>query len=487
MFALLYAVGAVVSWRRGSAPEAASDESAPPAWRKVLWVGLPAFASAMLVATTNQLCQDVAVIPFLWVLPLAVYLISFILTFDHPRWYRPAWIAPATAALAFAAAATDRLGTFTPAVTVVRIAVHLLSLLGLCLLCHGELARLKPAPRSLTGYYLAISGGGALGGAFVSLAAPQLFSTFLEWKLGIGVAYLAAWGSVFWVHRNRLRENLNVGAVLVIVAALGFAFLVTFLGGHDRLDVARNFYGVVSVTDRGDVRDFVHGRILHGREHLLGPLRGRPTTYYVEQSGVGRAIASFQSRPDLRVGGVGLGVGTLAAYAESPSQSFRFYEINPEVIRMARAHFSFLKECEGRVVVVPGDARLSLERETPQRFHVLALDAFSGDTIPTHLLTAEAMAIYLRHLEPDGVLAVHISNHYLDLEPVVRGLARRAGMKAAAMEHGADETGAAQSSRWMLCSRSEAALAAAGATAGEGREVLWTDDASDLFSILKLR
>jgi len=493
-FVVLSAAGALAAWRHAPAPAAPSmgEEPAPSASRKACWILLPAFASAMLMASTNQLCQDVAVLPFLWVLPLAAYLISFILTFDHPRWYRPTWIAPLAVAFTFAAAATDRMAAMTPAVSVVRVSVLLLSLFFACLLCHGELARLRPAPRFLTSYYLAISAGGALGGAFVSLAAPRIFTTFFEWKLGIGITYVGAWGLLVWLQRERLRANLNLGAVLAVVAAIGFAFLATFLGSTPSLDVARNFYGVVRVVSRGEgddaVRDFVHGRILHGREYLRGPHHGQPTTYYVEFSGVGRAIAAFRSRPDLRVGVVGLGVGTIAAYGEAASQTFRFYEINPEVVRLARTQFRSLAECPAKVDVVLGDARLSMEREAPQRYHVLALDAFSGDTIPTHLLTAEAMAVYARHLEPDGLLALHISNHYLDLAPVVRGMARAAGMTTAMVEHFLDEAGASQSSRWMLCARRESALREAGATfEDDAREILWTDDASDLFSILKLR
>jgi hypothetical protein len=494
VFVVLTSAGALGAWRRDGAPAPAApeEEPAPGPGRRALWVLLPAFASGMLVASTNQLCQDVAVLPFLWVLPLAAYLGSFILTFDHPRWYQPAWIAPLAVAAAFAAAITDRLSAITPAMTVLRVAVLLVSMAAVCMLCHGELSRLKPGPRFLTSYYLAMSGGGALGGAFVSLVAPQIWSSFFEWKLGIGAAYLAAWGLLFRIQRARLRAHLNIAALLVVLAFLGFAFLAASFDSGPRLDVARNFYGVVRVVSRGEgddaVRDFIHGRILHGREYLRGPHHGRPTAYYVERSGVGRAIAFFRSRPDLRVGVVGLGVGTIAAYAEAPSQSFRFYEINPEVVRMARTQFRTLEECAGKVEVVPGDARLSMEREAPQRYHVLALDAFSGDTIPTHLLTAEAMTVYTRHLEPDGVLAVHISNHYLDLAPVVRGMAERAGMKTAVLEYDQDETGAKQISRWMLCSRHEAALGEAGARApDDAREILWTDDASDLFSIFKLR
>jgi hypothetical protein len=203
-------------------------------------------------------------------------------------------------------------------------------------------------------------------------------------------------GVLLAVYRAGLREHLHLGVVLLVVAVIGFAFLAAFFGAGERLEIVRNFYGVVSVGSRGqgeqEVRDFVHGRILHGREHVSGPLHGKPTTYYVEPSGVGRSVAFFRSRPDLRVGVVGFGIGTVAAYAEAPSQTFRFYEINPEVARLARERFTVLKECAGKVDLVLGDARLSMEREAPQRYHVLALDAFSGDTIPAHLLTSEAMA-----------------------------------------------------------------------------------------------
>lgn len=498
VLALLYAAGAVAAARTARAPasQPASGDPGVSAGRRALWVILPAGASWMLLASTNRLCEDLAVVPFLWVLPLAVYLLTFIVSFDHPRWYRPGWIAPLAAALTFGAAALHVVQTITPALTVLRLGVTIGSLFSVGMLLHGELARQKPPPGRLTGYYLAISAGGAIGGLGVSLAAPLVFSTFFEWKLAVAGAYLLAWIWIARIYAARLRAHRNLAAGLVVLAGVAFSFMLAFLGsGSNWLGSARNFYGVVGVAERGgggeqEVRDLIHGRILHGRQFEHEPNRHKPTTYFGEESGVGRAIGYFGGREDLRVGVVGLGIGTIAAYGRAPTQSFRFYEINPEVVRMSRRYFTYLDDCKGRVEVVLGDARLSLEREPPGRFHVLALDAFSGDSIPTHLLTREAMGAYVRHLDPAGILAVHISSHYLDLGPVVRGMARDAGFSVVEIEHSVAEGGTDASSRWMLCTRSEEAgrvLGRAGVRDPGSREILWTDDASDLISILKMR
>jgi hypothetical protein len=487
VFLALYAAGAVSA--RRLAPVRAADASGDPgpsAGRVALWIALPAFASWMLLASTNQLCQDLAVIPFLWVLPLAAYLMSFIAAFDHPRWYRPAIVATLTMILVLATVtlvkASATMSLFC------GLAAGLGSLFVICLFCHGELARLKPSPRHLTGYYLALSGGGALGGIFVSLAAPKLFSFFWEWNLGMAIAYAAAGGKLLWIFREAIRAHKYTATLFISPAAAGL-IIVGLCSEAWRVPVerARTYYGVVTIREYPGqppsvrpCRDMVNGFILHGRQFLNEEDRAKPTTYYVEESGIGTALGFFREREDLRVGVVGLGVGTIAAYGRLPTQSFRFYEINPEVIRLSRKHFTFLGDCRGRVEVVPGDARLSLEREPPQRFHVLALDAFSGDTIPTHLLTAEAMSIYLRHLEPEGVLAFHVSNRCLDLPPVVRGLARRHGLKAVVLEYTAGDEDIGESCTWVLCSRE-------GAGEGGGREVLWTDDRTDLLSVLKWR
>ncbi len=492
-FAVLYAAGAisVAGIGRAEVTGGATDEPAPSRRRKALWIILPAFASGMLLATTQQLCQDVAVIPFLWILPLAVYLVSFILAFDRPGWYSPRIIAPCTAALVLAAAILFVVQPARLWLIALGILVTLAALFGLCMLCHGELARLKPASRHLTSYYLAISGGGALGGLFVALVAPQVFSTFLEWKVGMGIAYVAAWARFAGLFRGRIRAHLNVAAVLFVVAILGLAFIGAFFGSYRaRLDVARNFYGVVAVEDNRGAHDMVNGRILHGRQFMQESLRKRPTTYYVEASGIGRLMTFFRERKDLRVGVVGLGAGSLAVYGKFPSQSFRFYEINPDVERMARKHFLYLQDCPARVEVVIGDARRSMEHEAPQRFHVLALDAFSGDAIPTHLLTTEAMGIYLRHLEPDGVIAIHISNRSLDLAPLVRGVSRQSGLGTIDIDFTNADGVVSAPSRWILCTRSEAAMRELGGFAtksDDSRETVWTDDRSDLFSVLKRR
>lgn len=487
VFLALYAAGAVSASRLPPARALDGEDGAgPSAGRVALWIALPAFASWMLLASTNQICQDLAVIPFLWVLPLAAYLVSFIAAFDHPRWYRPAPVAALTMVLVLATALLVQ-ANYTMRL-VPGLAAALATLFFLCLFCHGELARLKPAPRRLTGYYLAVSGGGALGGIFVSLAAPRIFSSFWEWNLGMAIAYAAAGGRLLWMFRDAVREHKYVSTVFVSMAAAGLV-VIGYCSEAWRvpLERSRTYYGVVTIREypgkpphQRPCRDMVNGFILHGRQFLNEEDRLKPTTYYVEESGIGAALGFFRDREDLRVGVVGLGVGTIAAYARHSGQLFRFYEINPEVIRLSRKHFTYLADCRGRVEVVPGDARLSLEREPPRRFHVLALDAFSGDTIPTHLLTAEAMGIYLRHLEPEGVLAFHVSNRSLDLPPVVRGLARRHGLKAAVLEHTAGEGDIGESCTWVLCSRE-------GEGAGGGREVLWTDDRTDLLSVLKWR
>jgi len=498
LFVVLFATSALLVLRVPRAlPSDPGEPSSVPLRFRALWILLPAFASAMLLASTNQMCEDVIVMPFFWVLPLAAYLVSFILTFDRPTAYRPRFYALFTAVLVFGAAAFHRAGTNDSMFSLIQIASILAATFGLSMLCHGELARLKPAPRHLTSYYLSLSAGGALGGAFVNLVAPRLFASFLEWKLGTGIAYAAAWALFLWHDRQRLKSHRAIAVVLVVVAATGLGFLVSFFTGERRpLESSRNFYGVVTIEESIWKRpnelvvanEMYNGRILHGRQYLTKEKRRKPTTYYGETSGVGRTVALFRTREDLRLGVVGLGVGTMAAYGTTPSQTVRFYEINPEAERLARKHFTFLTDGAARVEVVPGDARLSLEREAPQGYHVLALDAFSGVTIPSHLLTVEAMEIYLRHLAADGVIAMHVSNPYLDLSPVVRGLARRFDLKLARVSHTPEDDDVLESSTWLLLTRDapiHRALLAFAEPDPEMREVLWTDDLHDLVRLLR--
>jgi hypothetical protein len=486
-FAGLTLAGLISAFRE--APVEPACDVPPSAGRRILWVLLPAFACAMLVSTTEQLCQDLVVVPFLWVMPLAVYLVSFILAFDHPRWFRPAEFSAATAALVFVSATFYAVRPASPALFFLGQAATLAMLFSVCMLCHGLLAWLKPGVERLASYYVAIAGGGALGGTAVGLVAPRLFSTYLEWKLGMAAAYVLGCGLLAWNFRGFLRAHLNLAALGLVVVGTGLAFLSAFFGTYGKeLETVRNFHGKVTVRDStdGTAREMIHGRVLHGRQPLDPRLRLQPTVYYVPESGVGRAMLRFQDREDFRAGVVGLGVGTLAAWGSRPTQSIRFYEINPEVERLARTRFTYLADCRARVEVAIGDARRLLEREPFRHFHVLAVDAFSGNAVPTHLLTVEAMALYARHLDPEGVVAVHVSNRHLDLAPVVRASARRSGLRTVEVEWRTDEGG----STWVLCTRSEAAVRdflASGARPGDGREVEWTDDRSDLFSVLRFR
>jgi hypothetical protein len=351
--------------------------------------------------------------------------------------------------------------------------------------CHGELARMKPHARYLTSFYLALSIGGAAGGLFVALAAPNLFPGFFELPAGIvACAFLA----MLIQREDRVMSWVWVVATAALAGVL-FADLRHEMAGT-RLS-ARNFYGALRVIDEGEgdekVRKLYHGAINHGAQYLLKEWRGTQTTYYSPASGVGLAIEHTR-RPGQRIGVVGLGTGTLAAYGREGDRH-RFYEINPLVVRLARTEFTFLKDSRAAVDVVLGDGRLSLEQEPPQGFDVLAVDAFSGDSIPVHLLTRQAFDLYFRHLNPGGILAVHISNKYLDLEPVVGQLAGALGKQSLTVDTDDDEQDPEVfGSTWVLVGSSAfpPGLAGHGKPAATHKKLaLWTDDYSNLFQILK--
>ncbi|MEX2141970.1 MAG: fused MFS/spermidine synthase [Pirellulales bacterium] len=471
--------------------------AAPRRWQRAAWIALPAFASVAFLATTNFVCQDVAVVPFLWVAPLSLYLLSFIICFDHERWYQRRFFAGTFLLLV-------AFGPFLYALDLSYEYVYELSLFFggmfcVCMMCHGELVRLRPPPRHLTAFYLCIAAGGALGGVFVSVIAPLVFSTHYEWPL-------AAIGSVFmalallggnelrqWLIERR-RLVLPIAAVATIVA---LSVAKQFVLGDQRLIwQGRSFYGVVTVTESRDEPEKRHrlirnGRITHGMQFTAPSKRRLPTSYYGPESGMGQTLAYFETREGVRVGDVGLGAGTLATYARK-GDLYRFYELNPEVIDLAYEHFTFLADCLGEVAIVPGDGRLSLERETSHDFDVLVLDAFSGDAIPTHLLTTEAFETYERHLSPDGALCIHVSNRYLDLTGVVRRLAERHGFDVVHVDQPEDdrESDGIYSSEWMVLSKNRALLATIDqhvveAPAGQMDAPLWTDAQTDLFSILR--
>jgi len=463
------------------------------------FAALPACGSVLLLAITNQVCADVGVLPFLWVLPLGLYLVSFILSFHSERIYQRAVFWPL---LVLAAPAVLWLLHENVDVDLLwQVVGYGSALFVCCMVCHGELARLKPSPRHLTSFYLTASAGGALGGLLVALVAPLVFDAYFELHVGLWACFALA-VAAFWRERAPHRRwrrwaavLFGIGNLAVLAAvATGLAFDVHRQGGG-ALSTSRSFYGILRVTENEDFTNegvyysLRHGSILHGCQYVSEPLRFQPTTYYGETSGVGLALLNRRCGEPMNVGVVGLGVGTLAAYGQ-PGDTYRFYEINPEVRRLATTWFTYLADSAAECEVVMGDARLSLEREAPQGYDVLALDAFTGDAIPLHLLTAEAFEIYRRHLKPDGVLAVHISNRFLDLEPVVLALAERFGMAAAVIDIDEEEREELSTSTWVLVTADREflecpAIQDAAAEPGPIVSRLWTDDFSDLFNILK--
>jgi SAM-dependent methyltransferase len=469
-FAVLAGAAAVLG-PLAATPLAAARAAASsvPTNDRLLWLILATCPSILWMATANTLSQSVAPIPFLWILPLSIYLLTLILCFDRDGWYRPAIyrIALPASCLIMGWCAGDRGAGMDVQWT---IALFAAALFVCCMFCHGELARRKPDPELLPSFYLNLAAGGAAGGLFVSILAPMLFSGFLELPIGVTLCVLLAIALLYGVRSPRRLVRLT------LFAAAGFFVAVQMdaLFSQTRVRV-RNFYGALRVMDKGPVRILANGAIHHGAQFLDPARRRVATTYYGRRSGVGRAIAALPAGPR-HVGAIGLGTGTLAGYAR-PGDDFRFYEINPDVIALARTQFHFLQECAGSVEVVPGDGRLSLERETGQRFDLLAVDAFSGDAIPVHLLTAEAFRLYLARLQPDGVLALHITNRYLNLAPEVMALAANAGLEARVVRNSPDPDEDVYESTWVVAHR--------GTPSAEPAVRLWTDDYSNLLGALK--
>ena len=495
VFALLCGL---LAWRSRSAdaPLSVDDDGEKPGPAlQALWAGLAACASTLLLAFTGHMTLNIAAIPFLWVLPLALYLLSFVLCFEASGWYRRWLFLPLLAAGLAAVCIT--LSRSNPSIWSL-IPLYSATLFAACMVCHGELARSKPHPRHLTGFYLMLALGGALGGVLVGLLAPNAFDDLYELPLGMVALCLFVTLALLRDRTSLLHGRWGAAARLVFLAlivALGVQLARTYRDNSaDTRVTLRNFYGVINVRDSGEgpdaMRVLSHGTIIHGKQFLEEDRRDWPTTYYGPTSGVALAILDARAHGPVRVGVVGLGAGTLAAYGRA-GDVFRFYDINPQVVDLARSEFSFLKDSPARVEVQLGDARLSLERESAQNFDVLALDAFSSDAIPVHLLTAEAIRTYLRQLRPGGVLAVHISNRYLDLVPVVQQAARHLSLELREVDNDDDDEMGVYRSDWLLLSASPAAFGgpllreAAQRIDADPRVGLWTDDYSDLYRILK--
>jgi hypothetical protein len=633
----------------GNAPEASTGASTQPPTTSplassrprrtqyVLWLLLPAFASVVLMATTNHVSTDIAVMPFLWVAPLALYLLTFIIAFDRPDWYRPAIFATFTLATIWLTGlvhknnvgpikpsefgvigklyfdftarglspfpeSAEEKGTvpFAPPVesaekkgtvpvtpprglapfaesaeqkvpvplkppqveqSVFRIsslqflAVNFAAMFGICMLCHGELVHQRPDPKYLTSFYLMIAAGGAIGGAFVTLLAPRLFKTYLEWELSLFIACVFAIGillrklvtstfrddsypplplgegrgeglresaGLLGTRRGEVRGRqstlsklapLIVAPLILLPSAIALLDLTQFLQYPSDGIVfrQRNFFGTLAVRERNPKdpinHNFLmrHGVIAHGAQFTHSSRRNTPVTYFSGVSGIGRTMQFYQQhRPPggLRIGVVGLGVGTLAAYA-SAGDAIMFYEINPAVVEIADRGpwFTYLKDCRARGAscdIKLGDGRLTLERQSANNFHILALDAFSGDSVPVHLLTEEAFEIYLSHLSGEvaaatglpGAIVVNISNRYVNLEPVLQAIAERFDLQWLRIHNRSNSAEAIYSADFIILTRNQALIDflttfARTPTKKSKPPILWTDTHSSLFDVLK--
>jgi spermidine synthase/FtsH-binding integral membrane protein len=503
----------VVAWRGSSEHKRAKPQDSGEHARRLngtmtifqcmLWLALPACGSLLLLATTNVISQEIAVVPFLWVLPLALYLLTFVIAFDSPRWYARTIFGPLLIA-ALAAVVwvmTPAMHHDTPSI-VTQIAIYTAAMFVCCMVCHGEVARLKPDPRQLTSFYLCIAAGGAIGGFLVAVVAPMLLRGYHELHIGLFACPLLFMTVLFFDPVSRFHrggERIGWYAMILGMIVLGLALQANAnlqLQGTITLTRQRSFYGVLSVYEQRDVRGLPdsrllhHGAITHGEQLLASGMQDHPTTYYGRESGVGQLLRlhADEPHPPRRIGAVGLGVGTIALYLQA-GDLLRFYEIDPNVERLARQYFTFLDQAQGAVEIAMGDARLSMEREADQRYDLLVLDAFSGDAIPVHLLTREAFDVYLRHLEPGGIIAIHITNQHLDLVPVVARLAAAVEMPAVTVTYQGTPVRGEYESVWAILSRDTERLARLQGTvnvlsAGEDAP-LWTDDFTSLFPLLK--
>ncbi|HEV2700315.1 MAG TPA: fused MFS/spermidine synthase [Steroidobacteraceae bacterium] len=457
------------------------------------WLLLSGLGSWLLLALTRHLTRDVAAIPLLWILPLAVYLLTFILAFSTPRWLTSRAVTLCAVAALLLYAAFTAWSSWPGAVNeglpiAAQIGVFCAVLAGTCLLCNGGLALLRPPPQQLTRFYLTLSLGGAAGAVLIGLVAPALLNVDFDLEIGMLVCALL----VLWQIRRQHRVFVILSAVtaVLVLAAVGLVVQQFYDG---TVLARRNFYGTLRVFDwdqegAGRARSLANGVIVHGTQYLAPALERRPTEYYGDASGIGHAMAALQRDPQShRIGVIGLGTGTMAAYGRR-GDVMRFYEINPQVLDIANREFTFLRDSPARVEVAQGDARLTLASEAPQHFDVLVVDAFTGDAIPVHLLTVEALDLYLRHLQPHGIIAFHVSNLYLDLVPVVGRVAQARRLSARLVEADQEDNFNTASS-WVLVSPDPKALtvheiATVAQAVPANTTRVWTDDFSDMLPFL---
>ncbi|MBI4893620.1 MAG: fused MFS/spermidine synthase [Acidobacteria bacterium] len=472
--ALLLACAAWL-WRQNPNEPPRGLVSGTPLSTRLSWILWPALGSAFLMATTTHLCQVVAPAPLLWVVPMLMYLLSFVVVFaaDTIHIHRAA----RRALLGLLAMTASVLYLDLQAVFAAKVALYACGLLLVCLFCHGELAALKPEPGRITSYWTHVAAGGALG----SLAAGSLSAAVLPGYFELPLLMAAASGLCVW---RLWRESRWVRQAAAMAAILSATPALAIVQGHyaGLVEAGRNFYGSLRVLDapatavQAAQRKMLNGMVTHGLQFRDASTAQTPTTYYSPSSAAGLLL----SRPGdgRRVGIIGLGAGTLAAYGRDRDR-FEFYELNPMVISMAKRDFTFLSASKAAISVIEGDARLSLAAMAPANYDVLVVDAFSGDSIPAHLLTREAFAIYLRHLRPGGTLALHISNQYLELAPAIRALAADAGRPCMQIRSNGDPARGTLAAIWMLVDQRP------GTTQTAPGFPVWTDDWNSLLPALK--
>ncbi len=524
---------------------AESSETGKLNWlQRMLWLTLAAAASTVLLATTNQVTEEIAVVPFFWVLPLGIYLVTFILCFSSQWFYfRPLFVITAGVIMLFVGRTilkmpTAAVGGIYDVGIIEQMSVYYFALFICCMLCHGELVKLKPSSRYLTQFYLIISIGGALGGFFVGIIAPYFFQVLWELYIGYfvcGCAVLVAvlcergsllnipgwgWGlrvpaaamvfvlgiAPFFLLIERLPQSYQ-NTIFAVAARLGFdEYLATDIPWKRTIAMRRNFYGILRVVELSppDLTKhqnvLFHGQTVHGFQ--LQHDRRLPTSYYTENSGIGLAIINHprykstdRLNNQMRVGIIGLGAGTLATYGRD-GDYYRIYEINPAIVELAATkdgYFSFVSDCKAEVDIVLGDARVSLENEEPQRFDILALDAFCGGTPPAHLLTKEAFNVYLRHIRDGGVIAIHISNRYLDFRPIIWKLADEYNLSGSNIVSKACDD-LSYEADWILLTKdinflSQKCIVDASSPRIADKDLgsikMWTDDYSNFFQLLR--
>ena len=477
----------------------AEHPSAASSVHCVLWTLLSAVGCVLLLGTTSELSEELAAIPFVWVPPLIVYLLTMVISFSKDSFYRREyWIISFLVPLTVGAA--NEMG-YVVLGKIELAGMRLLNLLFGCMLCHGELVRLKPPAGRLTSFYICCAGGGALASIFVVVIGPLVFVSYLELPLALQASVLC---SVIVAMREKgwrlgaSRGQTVAPAALLTCLTVGAGVLaVAWSSPEGSLYASRGFFGIVrvgivegGVPDRAR-RTLYHGNIVHGSQYVSDERSRAPITYYSPNSGAGTVLSSYKMGESREIGVIGLGVGTLAAYG-GPKDRMTFYEVNPQIVAAAQEQFSYLRNSAAKIQIVLGDGRLSLAKGKEKAFDILVLDAFNGGAIPTHLMTKEAFGVYLDRLQCDGVVVVHVSNSLLDFVPVVSGIARQFGLDMVVVGSPLDGMAGAGEAKYVILTRGHGRSGGRwlrdkgiGVYGWSSSEVMWTDDYSSLLRVLK--